>query len=204
MKNQALNPRGTDSSSQEQLQTTLKSKETEQLIIENFRKEGFEYLTTIQQKALPIIARRVNCLLVGPTGSGKTEAAVLPVFTMLAHEKGSAGRIRAIYITPLRALNNDVMRRVIRYAQSEGLRIEIRHGDTTTLERKKIVENPPDVLITTPESLAVVLTSDKMLAALKGLQWVIVDEVHELVSNERGAHLSISLERQLHRSMWQG
>lgn len=114
---------------------------------------------------------------------------------MLAHEKGSAGRIQAIYITPLRALNNDVMRRVIRYAQSEGLRIEIRHGDTTTLERKKIVENPPDVLITTPESLAVVLTSDKMLAALKGLQWVIVDEVHELVSNERGAHLSISLER---------
>lgn len=195
MKNQALNPRGTDSSSQEQLQTTLKSKETEQLIIENFRKEGFEYLTTIQQKALPVIARRVNCLLVAPTGSGKTEAAVLPVFTMLAHEKGRAGRIRAIYITPLRALNNDVMRRVIRYAQSEGLRVEIRHGDTTTLERKKIVENPPDVLITTPESLAVVLTSDKMLAALKGLQWVIVDEVHELVSNERGAHLSISLER---------
>ena len=195
MKNQALNQRGTDNSSQEQLQTTLKSKETEQLIIENFRKEGFEYLTTIQQKALPVIARRVNCLLVAPTGSGKTEAAVLPVFTMLAHEKGSAGRIRAIYITPLRALNNDVMRRVIRYAQSEGLRIEIRHGDTTTLERKKIVENPPDVLITTPESLAVVLTSDKMLAALKGLQWVIVDEVHELVSNERGAHLSISLER---------
>jgi ATP-dependent helicase Lhr and Lhr-like helicase len=195
MKNQALNPRGADSSSQEQLQTTLRSKETEQLIIENFRKEGFESLTTIQQKALPVIARRVNCLLVAPTGSGKTEAAVLPVFTMLAHEKGSAGRIRAIYITPLRALNNDVMRRVIRYAQSEGLRIEIRHGDTTTLERKKIVENPPDVLITTPESLAVVLTSDKMLAALKGLQWVIVDEVHELVSNERGAHLSISLER---------
>jgi ATP-dependent helicase Lhr and Lhr-like helicase len=195
MKNQALNPRGADSSSQEQLQTTLRSKETEQLIIENFRKEGFESLTTIQQKALPVIARRVNCLLVAPTGSGKTEAAVLPVFTMLAHEKGSAGRIRAIYITPLRALNNDVMRRVIRYAQSEGLRIEIRHGDTTTLERKKIVENPPDVLITTPESLAAVLTSDKMLAALKGLQWVIVDEVHELVSNERGAHLSISLER---------
>src|ERR671925_197612 len=115
MKNQALNPRGIDSSSQEQLQTRLKSKETEQLIIENFRKEGFEYLTTIQQKALPVIARRVNCLLVAPTGSGKTEAAVLPVFTMLA--------------------------------------------------------------------------------ALKGLQWVIVDEVHELVSNERGAHLSISLER---------
>src|ERR671923_3009220 len=195
MKNQALNPRGIDSSSQEQLQTTLKSKETEQLIIENFRKEGFEYLTTIQQKALPVIARRVNCLLVAPTGSGKTEAAVLPVFTMLANEKASAKTIRAMYITPLRALNNDVLRRVVRYAQSEGLRVEIRHGDTAVLARKKIVEDPPDVLITTPESLAVILTSEKMLAALKGLQWVIVDEVHELVANERGAHLSISLER---------
>lgn len=115
---------------------------------------------------------------------------------MLAHDQGNrAGRIRAIYITPLRALNNDVLRRVIKYAESEGLRVEIRHGDTTTLAKKKIVENPPDVLITTPESLAVVLTSEKMLAALKDLQWVIVDEVHELVANERGAHLSISLER---------
>jgi len=100
-----------------------------------------------------------------------------------------------MYITPLRALNNDVLRRVVRYAQSEGLRVEIRHGDTTVLARKKIVEDPPDVLITTPESLAVVLTGEKMLAALKALQWVIVDEVHELVANERGAHLSISLER---------
>ena len=144
---------------------------------------------------MPIISRKINCLLVAPTGSGKTEAAVLPVFTMLAHQEHSIGTIRAIYITPLRALNNDVFRRIIQYAQSEGLRVEIRHGDTTALARKKIVENPPDVLITTPESLGIVLTSDKMLAALKGLQWAIVDEVHELVANERGAHLSISLER---------
>jgi len=115
---------------------------------------------------------------------------------MLAQDKGNnAGKIRAIYITPLRALNNDVLRRVIKYAESEGLRVEIRHGDTTAVAKKKIVENPPDVLITTPESLAVVLTSEKMLVALKDLQWVVVDEVHELVANERGAHLSISLER---------
>ncbi|HKU49178.1 MAG TPA: helicase-related protein, partial [Nitrososphaera sp.] len=105
------------------------------------------------------------------------------------------GKIRAIYITPLRALNNDVMRRIVKYAESDGLRVLIRHGDTTTAARKKIVEDPPDVLITTPESLAVVLTSEKMLSALQELQWVIVDEVHELVSNERGAHLSIGLER---------
>ncbi len=195
MKDQARN-KNENSSAPEQLQTLKSDHAEEQLTIEKFRKEGFTSLTTIQRKALPVIARKVNCLLVAPTGSGKTEAAVMPVFTMLAHQREvPAKTIRAIYITPLRALNNDVLRRVVRYAQSEGLRVEIRHGDTTVLARKKIVKDPPDVLITTPESLAVVLTSEKMLAALKGLQWVIVDEVHELVANERGAHLSLSLER---------
>jgi ATP-dependent Lhr-like helicase len=194
MKDQAKN-KNENRSIPEQLQTLKSDHPQEQLVIEKFRKEGFTFLTTIQRKALPVISRKVNCLLVAPTGSGKTEAAVLPVFTMLASQKSEAKMIRAMYITPLRALNNDVLRRVIRYAESDGLRVEIRHGDTTVAARKKIVENPPDVLITTPESLAVILTSEKMLAALKGLQWVIVDEVHELVANERGAHLSLSLER---------
>src|ERR671927_1180430 len=167
-----------------------------QLTVNKFRKEGFNSLTIIQEKALPVITRKVNCLLVAPTGSGKTEAAVLPVFAMLSSDQRTyKGKIRAMYITPLRALNNDVLRRIIKYAESENLRIQIRHGDTTVLARKKIAENPPDILITTPESLAIVLTSDKILAALKGLQWAIIDEVHELLASERGAHLSISLER---------
>ncbi|SRR5579884_4251513 len=193
---------------------TGKREQNELSVISKFKKEGFQSLTTIQEKALPVIVRRINCLLVAPTGSGKTEAAVLPVFTMLstagahtsnehvtfeAEQKsnptGGTGRISAIYVTPLRALNNDVLRRIVNYAHSENLRVEIRHGDTTTSARKKIMQNPPDVLITTPESLAVILASDKMLEALKGLEWIIVDEVHELLSNERGAHLSISLER---------
>ncbi len=92
-------------------------------------------------------------------------------------------------------MNNDVLRRIIKYAKSENLRVQIRHSDTTISERRKIVEDPPQVLITTPESLAVVLTSNKMLMALDSLEWVIIDEAHELVSNERGSHLSISLER---------
>ena len=197
MKNRAQKQNDASSDLDRLQQQTLKSDLlADRLVFEKFKKEGFTSLTTIQQKALPVIARKVNCLLVAPTGSGKTEAAVLPVFTMLANDSGNrAGRIRAMYITPLRALNNDVMRRVIKYAESEGLRVEIRHGDTTVAARKKIVENPPDVLITTPESLAVILTNEKLLAALGDLQWVIVDEVHELVSNERGSHLSISLER---------
>ncbi|HEX6561410.1 MAG TPA: DEAD/DEAH box helicase [Nitrososphaera sp.] len=167
----------------------------DQVIHDKFSREGFSELTAIQKKALPVISRKINCLLVAPTGSGKTEAAVMPVFSMLSHAKGEPGTIRAIYITPLRALNNDVLRRIVKYAESDGLRVEIRHGDTTAAAKKKIVDNPPDVLITTPESLAVVLTSDKMLAALRGLEYVIVDEVHELVPSERGSHLSISLER---------
>ena len=135
-------------------------------------------------------------MLVAPTGSGKTEAAVLPVFTQLSnHKLHHRGKIKAIYITPLRSLNNDVLRRIIKYAESENLRVQIRHGDTTTSDKRRIVEDPPEVLITTPESLAVVLTSSKMLKALDSLEWVIIDEAHEIVSNERGSHLSISLER---------
>ena len=136
--------------------------------------------------------------MVAPTGSGKTEAAVIPVFAMLssvATSESFKGKIRAIYVTPLRALNNDVQRRIMKYAESEGLRVEIRHGDTNTKSRKRIVNDPPDILITTPESLGVILTSQKMLIALQELEWLIIDEVHELISSERGSHLALSLER---------
>ncbi|HYZ65370.1 MAG TPA: DEAD/DEAH box helicase, partial [Nitrososphaeraceae archaeon] len=136
--------------------------------------------------------------MVAPTGSGKTEAAVIPVFSMLSSMStldDREGKIRVIYVTPLRALNNDVLRRIVKYAESEGLRVEIRHGDTNTKTRRRIVENPPEILITTPESLGAILTNQKMLIALRDLEWVIVDEVHELISSERGAHMSLSLER---------
>ena len=168
----------------------------EELTIEKFRREGLKCLTVIQKKALPVILRKINCLLIAPTGSGKTEAVVMPIFTILSNYRTChANRIRAIYITPLRALNNDVLRRIIKYAESENLRVEVRQSDTTTSTRRKIIDNPPDILITTPESLAIVLTSAKMLEAIKGLEWIIIDEVHELISNERGTHLSVSLER---------
>ncbi len=136
--------------------------------------------------------------MVAPTGSGKTEAAVIPVFSMLSSIStldDREGKIRVIYVTPLRALNNDVLRRIVKYAESEGLRVEIRHGDTNTKTRRRIVENPPEILITTPESLGAILTNQRMLIALRDLEWVIVDEVHELISSERGAHMSLSLER---------
>ena len=155
---------------------------------------GFSDLTEIQKKASPIILQKKDCLVIAPTGSGKTECSVLPIFSLLKHQKKEK-KIRALYITPLRALNRDVFRRITKYAHQNDLSIEIRHGDTSQKDRKKINENPPDVLITTPETLMILLTQIKMLDALSELEWVVIDEVHELLSSERGSQLSLSLER---------
>lgn len=155
---------------------------------------GFERLTEIQKKAVPVVLQKKDSLIIAPTGSGKTESSVIPVFARVAESK-RPGKIKALYVTPLRALNRDVFRRITRYATNEGLSIEIRHGDTTQTARRKINLNPPDVLITTPETLVILLTQPKMLDALSELEWIIVDEVHELLSSERGSQLSVSIER---------
>jgi len=155
---------------------------------------GFSNLTEIQKKASPVILQKKDCLVIAPTGSGKTECSVIPIFSLLKNSK-KMGKIKALYITPLRALNRDVFRRITKYAHESNLSIEIRHGDTTQKDRKKIVENPPDVLITTPETLVILLTQAKYLEALSDLEWIVVDEVHELLSSERGTQLSLSVER---------
>jgi len=159
-----------------------------------FHSLGFKQLTQIQIKAVPIIYQKKDTLVIAPTGSGKTECSVIPIFSHIKQSK-KLGKIKAIYVTPLRALNRDVFRRIVRYAEKDGLSIEIRHGDTPQSTRKKISNNPPDVLITTPETLVILLTQKKMLDALSELEWIVLDEVHELLGNERGSQLTISLER---------
>lgn len=159
-----------------------------------FQKFGFFNLTEIQKRASPIILQKKDCLVIAPTGSGKTECSVIPIFSILKQSK-KKGKIKVLYITPLRALNRDVFRRITKYAHENALSVEIRHGDTTQKDRKKINENPPDILITTPETLIILLTQTKMLNALSELEWIIIDEVHELLSSERGSQLSLSLER---------
>src|SRR3970040_2987812 len=159
-----------------------------------FANFGFTNLTEIQKKASPIILQKQDCLVIAPTGSGKTECSVIPIFSLVKKSK-KLGKIKVLYITPLRALNRDVFRRITKYAQSNDLSIEIRHGDTTQTARRKITENPPDVLITTPETLVILLTQIKMLDALSELEWIIIDEVHELLASERGSQLSLSIER---------
>ena len=155
---------------------------------------GFTNLTEIQKKASPIILQKKDCLVIAPTGSGKTECSVIPIFSLVKKSK-KLGKIKVLYITPLRALNRDVFRRITKYAQYNDLLIEIRHGDTTQTARRKITENPPDVLITTPETLVILLTQMKMLDALSELEWIVIDEVHELLASERGSQLSLSIER---------
>ena len=163
-------------------------------LADKFRSLGFENLTDIQKKAVPVVYQKIDSLIVAPTGSGKTESSVIPIFARLANSK-KTGKIKALYITPLRALNRDVFRRIIKYAENENLTIQIRHGDTTQAIRKKITESPPDILITTPETIMILLTQQKLLNALSELEWIIIDEVHELLGNERGSQLSLSLER---------
>ena len=155
---------------------------------------GFDNLTEMKKKAYPIVLQKKDCLIIAPTGSGKTECSVIPVFSLVKNSK-KPGKIKTLYITPLRALNRDVFRRITKYAHANELSIEIRHGDTTQTARRKITENPPDVLITTPETLVILLTQKKMLDALSELEWIVIDEVHELLSSERGAQLSLSIER---------
>ena len=141
-----------------------------------------------------MIFQKLDSLVVAPTGSGKTETAVIPIFSRVARSR-KKDKIKVLYITPLRALNRDVFKRIIKYAENEGLRIEVRHGDTSQTMRKKINLSPPDILITTPETLIILLTQPVMLQALDEIEWMVIDEVHELLGNERGAQLSLSLER---------
>ena len=170
------------------------NQQTNQTLESLFEKFGFSKLTEIQKKASPIILQKKDCLVIAPTGSGKTECSVIPIFSLLKKSKKN-GKIKTLYITPLRALNRDVFRRITKYAHENELSIEIRHGDTSQKERKKIRDNPPDILITTPETLLILLTQIKMLNALSDLEWIIIDEVHELLASERGSQLSLSLER---------
>ncbi len=169
--------------------------ETHDSILKNFNKHGFNSLTVIQKKGISLLSNRVNCLLAAPTGSGKTEAAIIPIITLLSMKKPQNNGIKAIYVTPLRSLNNDVLRRITKYANSENLEVEIRHGDSSASTKKRIKDNPPDILITTPESLSIILTIKKIIDAMKSLEWIIIDEIHEVFPNERGIDLSLCLER---------
>ena len=180
--------------------------------------DAFGAPTAVQGEAWQAIARGENALVIAPTGSGKTLAAFLWAIDALMGEKArvaEAGEkwvrgVRVLYVSPLKALGADVDRNLQgplsaiselaavesarRGAKAPEIRTAMRTGDTPADERRKIARNPPDILITTPESLYLMLTSAAR-EALRTVETVIVDEVHALAGDKRGAHLSLSLER---------
>jgi ATP-dependent Lhr-like helicase len=134
-----------------------------------------------------------NVLLIAPTGTGKTEAALLPVLGK-ALDSASPG-VSILYVTPLRALNRDMLDRVSALCSKLGLRVGVRHADTSQSERRAQALRPPDVMITTPESAQILLYGKRTREMLRNVKWLIVDEVHELVASERGLQFSIVMER---------
>lgn len=167
----------------------------------------FSAPTAAQEGAWESIRNGNNTLIIAPTGSGKTLAAFLWALDALhrEHETGTAGGTRILYISPLKALGADVERNlrapltgITRLSGNNtgepNISVGVRSGDTPARERRQLISNPPDILITTPESLYLMLTSAAR-NTLTGVTTVIVDEIHNLAATKRGAHLTVSLER---------
>jgi ATP-dependent helicase Lhr and Lhr-like helicase len=159
--------------------------------------EGLGSPTEAQERAIPRILAGADVLLIAPTGAGKTEAALLPVLQGLAQRKQDKANlgIGALYITPLRALNRDMERRIGHWAAKLDLRVEVRHGDTPPSVRRKQTLRPPDLLVTTPETLQAILPAKVLRRHLSHVRWVVVDEVHQLAKDRRGIQLTVGLER---------
>jgi ATP-dependent Lhr-like helicase len=158
------------------------------------RKRGFTTLSDAQKQAIPTILAGNHMVLIAPTGTGKTESAMFPVFHGLLSLPHGGG-IRALYITPLRSLNRDILSRMQWWCAELGLTAGVRHGDTPAGERRRQALSPPDLLITTPETVQALFMGKRLRGHLKNIRYVIVDEIHELAGSKRGAQLAVALER---------
>src|SRR4030095_11116131 len=172
--------------------------------------ETFAEATRAKREGWDAIASGRDTLIVAPTGSGKTLAAFLWALDHLCRlglERQLEDRVYVVYVSPLRALNNDIEKNLraplagIRAAAAADgvklpeIRVAVRTGDTLAAQRQAMTRRPPHVLITTPESLFILLTSERFRPALARTRVLIVDEIHALMGSKRGAHLALSLER---------
>ena len=161
---------------------------------------GLEEPSDIQQIAIPPILEGRNVLVIAPTGTGKTLASVLPILNMFLERRstGDTKGISILYVTPLRALNRDIVRRLTDVGRELDIKVQVRHGDTPTSVRAAQARSPPEMLVTTPETLQAILPGRRMREHLKGVRWVVIDEIHELATDKRGVQLSLALERLEH------
>src|SRR5947208_16187684 len=183
--------------------------------IERWFESRFREPTEPQQRAWPLIQAGRNALIAAPTGSGKTFAAFLAAIDSLLRQGLDGGGTLAdgtqvVYVSPLKALSNDVqknlaeplaeIRRTLEALCLPDVEIRtlVRTGDTPGPERQEMVRRPPHILVTTPESLYLILTSERAREMLRGVRTVIVDEIHAVARDKRGSHLALSLERLEH------
>jgi len=166
----------------------------------------FKEFSLPQKHGVLEIFSRKNILVSAPTGATKTLTAFLSILNQLVISADSGtleDRTYCVYISPLKALNYDIevnlkepLKEIEEIAGKKlGIRVDVRTGDTTPYQRQKMTKNPPHILITTPESLAILLNAPKFRLHLSRVEWCIIDEIHALADNKRGVHLSLSLER---------
>ncbi len=156
-------------------------------------KKRFKQPTLPQSLAITPILAGMNIMVISETGTGKTESVMLPIFSMLLDKTSKP--ITVLYITPLKALNRDLLDRLIWWANKLELEIAVRHGDTSQYQRKQQTEFPPHMLIVTLETLQPILTGKRIREHLRNVKYVILDEVHETVESKRGIQLALGLER---------
>ena len=168
--------------------------------------DKFKKFSDPQRYAMYNIHARMNTLISSPTGSGKTLAAfgsILNELIDLSDKNVLEDKIYCVYVSPLRALSHDIEKNLNEPLQEMekiagkklNIRVALRTGDTTQSEKSKMLKHSPHILITTPESLAIVLSSTKFVDLLKDVQWLIIDEIHSLAENKRGVHMNMSMER---------
>ena len=167
--------------------------------IYNYFLSIYNKFTEIQENAIPVVESGSNCLIIAPTGTGKTEAAILPLLNNVLKNVVDEG-VSILYVTPLRALNRDMISRLEGICGHFHISVSVRHGDTLQSERAKQARKAPVLLITTPETLQSILPTKYLGVALRNVRAVVVDEIHELYHTKRGIQLLLALERLEERS----